>query len=327
VRVPPELLSLLREKDKFFIATHINPEGDAIGSSLALSMALESMGKNTIVYDRDIIPEFYRFLPGHEKIINSIASLVTGHWSLILLDCNTPERAGIDNLIFKHSIVIDHHETGTDFGDLRWVEPKAAATGIMIFYLIKGLGAEITREMAINLYSAITVDTGTFRYDNTTAEVLKVSAELVEAGANPAHISNSLYEGWTEKRFALLVMCLNTLEIRDNVAITVVTKEMYEKTGAGPDDTENFSSFPRMIKSINVSAFFREIEDNYYKVSLRSKGNINVARIAALFEGGGHKNAAGYKIKAALESAKESLLKAIALQNTSLVSKEQRAKS
>jgi len=224
VRVPPDLLSLLNEEDEFFIATHINPEGDAIGSSLALSMALESIRKNTIVYDRDIVPEFYRFLPGHERFINSIPSLVTGHWSLILLDCNTPERAGIDNLTFKYSAVIDHHETETDFGNVRWIEPEAAATGIMVFYLIKGLGIKITREMAINLYSAIAIDTGTFRYGNTTADVLRVGAELIEAGADPAYISNSLYEVWSEKRFALLIMALNTLEIRDDVAITVVTK-------------------------------------------------------------------------------------------------------
>ncbi|MEW6417193.1 MAG: bifunctional oligoribonuclease/PAP phosphatase NrnA [Nitrospirota bacterium] len=311
LKVPSDVLSFLKEKDKFFLATHINPEGDALGSSLALSTALESMGKNTIVYDRDIIPEFYRFLPGHERFINSIPSIVTDHWSLILLDCNTPERAGIDNLTFKHSAVIDHHETENDFGNIRWVEAEVAATGIMVFYLIKGLGIKITKEMAINLYTAIVIDTGTFRYSNTTAEVLKVSAELIEAGADPAYISNSLYEAWSEKRFALLVMALNTLEIRDNVAITVVTKEMYEKTGTGPEDTENFSNFPRMIKDIKVSAFFREMGENYWRVSLRSKGDINVARIATLFEGGGHKNAAGCKIKANLKSAKEALIKTI----------------
>lgn len=316
MKVPPKLLSFLKEEDKFFIATHINPEGDAIGSSLALSMALESIGKKTVLYDKDPIPEFYRFLPGHERFTNSISPLITSHLPLILLDCNSLERAGLDGLSFEYSAVIDHHETEKstthgDFGDVRWVEPEAAATGIMVFYLIKGLGIEITKEMAINLYSAVAIDTGTFRYSNTTGEVLRVSAELIEAGASPAYISNSLYEVWSEKRFALLIMALNTLEIRDNVAVTVVTKEMYEKTGAGPEDTENFSNFPRMMRDIKISAFFREIGDNYWKVSLRSKGDINVARIATLFEGGGHKNAAGCKIKANLESAKESLIKAV----------------
>jgi phosphoesterase RecJ-like protein len=311
VRVPPELFSLLKEKDNFFIATHINPESDAIGSSLALSMALGSIGKKTVLYGRDPIPEFYRFLPGHERFTNSISPLVTSRLSLILLDCNSLERAGLDGLSFEYSAVIDHHETEKDFGNLRWVEPEAAATGIMVFYLITGLGIKITKEMAINLYSAISIDTGTFRYSNTTAKVLRVSAELIEAGADPSYISNSLYEAWSKKRFALLIMALNTLEIRDNVAIIAVTREMYEKTGAGPEDTENFSNFPRMMKDVGVSALFREMGDNYWRVSLRSKGDINVAKIATLFDGGGHKNAAGCKIKAGLESAKEFLIKAI----------------
>ncbi|MEW6214691.1 MAG: bifunctional oligoribonuclease/PAP phosphatase NrnA [Nitrospirota bacterium] len=327
--VPPkDLLNFLRNEDNFLLATHVNPEGDAIGSTIALSMALETLGKNTVIYDRDIVPEFYRFLPGHERFINSISNLKSQISNLILLDCNTLERAEIEGMRFKYSAVIDHHgpaplcgarpgteksTTHGDFGDIRWIEPKAAATGLMVFYLIKELGIKITREIAINLYSAISVDTGTFRYSNTTAEVLRVGAELIEAGASPAYISNHLYETWSEERFALLIMALNTLEIRGDVAITVVTKEMYQKTGAGPADTENFCNFPRMMKDVKVSALFREIDDNYWKVSLRSRGDINVAKVATVFDGGGHENAAGYKIMAELESAKESLLKTLPL--------------
>jgi phosphoesterase RecJ-like protein len=311
VKVPRKLLAFLKEKDNFFIATHINPEGDAIGSAVALSMALESRGKKTVVYDRDIVPEFYRFLPGHERFRNSTFDLQPSAFNLILLDCNSLERAGVEGLSFEYSAVIDHHETEENFGDIRWVEPEAAATGMMIFYLIKEIGLKITRDIAINLYSAIAVDTGTFRYSNTTAEVLKVGAELIEAGANPAYISNHFYETWSKERFALLIMALNTLEIRDGIAITVVTKGMYKKTGTGSEDTENFSNFPRMMKDIRISAFFRELGNNYWKVSLRSRRDINVAGIAALFEGGGHRNASGYKIKASLESAKKALLKAV----------------
>jgi phosphoesterase RecJ-like protein len=331
VKIPRKLLAFLKGKDNFFIATHINPEGDALGSAVALSMALESQGKKTVVYDRDIVPEFYRFLPGHERFKNSTLDLQPSAFNLILLDCNSLERAGIDGLSFKYSAVIDHHEpaplcqpryrehgrggarpgTEENFGDIRWVEPEAAATGMMIFYLIKEIGLKITRDIAINLYSAIAVDTGTFRYSNTTAEVLKVGAELIAAGANPAYISNHLYETWSNERFALLIMALNSIEIRDEIAMTVVTTRMYKKTGTGPEDTENFSNFPRMMKDIKISAFFREIGNNYWKVSLRSRGDINVATVAALFKGGGHRNASGYKIKASLESAKESLIKVV----------------
>jgi phosphoesterase RecJ-like protein len=313
MKVPPDLLAFLRKHDDFFIATHINPEGDALGSTLALSMALGTLGKNTIVYERDSIPEFYRFLPGHEKFIHSVQDIQPSTRNLILLDCNTPERAGIEGLNFKSSTVIDHHETETDFGDIKWIEPQAAATGIMIFNLLREMSVELTREIATNLYSAIAIDTGTFRFGNTNAEVLKVAAELAEAGAKPGFISNNLYETWSEKRFHLLVMALNTLEIRDNIAFTYVSREMFKKTGAGPEDTENFSSFPRMMKDIIISAFFRETDENEWKVSLRSKGDVNVAQISAFFKGGGHKNAAGYKIKAPLEDARDALLKIIAL--------------
>lgn len=311
MKVPPELLSFFKEEDKFFIATHINPEGDALGSSLALSIALETLGKSTLVYDRDPVPEFYTFLPGYERFIRLTSNITPSSFNVVLLDCNTPERAGIEGLHFKHSAVIDHHETETDFGNIRWVEPEAAATGIMIFYLLKGLGIQITRELAINLYTAIAIDTGTFRYGNTTAEVLRVAAELVDAGASPSFISTGLYETWSEKRFHLMIMALNTLEIRDYVASIFVTNDMYKKTGAGPEDTENFPSFPRMMKDVKISAFFREIGDNHWKVSLRSKKEINVAEIAGQFGGGGHKNAAGFRIKGSLESAKETLLNQI----------------
>jgi phosphoesterase RecJ-like protein len=311
VKIPRKLLSFLKEKDNFFIATHINPEGDAIGSAVALSMALESQGKKTVVYDRDIVPEFYRFLPGHERFIHSTSHMQTSSYNLILLDCNTPDRAGIEGLTFLSSAVVDHHETEKGYGDISWIVPGAAATGIMVFYLIKEFGIEITKEIAVNLYAAIAIDTGTFRYSNTTAEVLKVGAELIAAGASPAYISNHLYETWSKERFALLIMALNSIEIRDKIAMTVVTTRMYKKTGTGPEDTESFSNFPRMMKDIKISAFFREIGNNYWKVSLRSRRDVNVATVAALFEGGGHRNASGYKIKASLESAKEALLKAV----------------
>lgn len=316
LKVPPELISFLKEGKSFFITTHINPEADAFGSAIALSMALESLGKKTIVYDRDSVPEFYKFLPGHERFRNSTSDLQLSTYSLILLDCNSLKRAGIEGARFNYSAVIDHHKTEKSttqgsFGDIRWIEPEAAATGLMVFYLIKDLGVPITKEIAINLYAAISIDTGTFRYNNTTAEVLRVGAELIEAGVSPAYISHSLYETWSKERFTLLVMALNTLEIREGVAMTHVSKEMYKKTGANPEDTENFPNFPRMMKDIKVSAFYKEIGNNYWKVSLRSKGNMNVAKIASLFGGGGHENAAGFEIKSDLESAKKSLLKAL----------------
>ncbi len=322
MKVPEDLLAFLHKGKQFFIATHISPDGDALGSSIALAMALESLGKKTIVYDKDSVPEFYKFLPGHERFTNSISSLKSsaeasepargGQISnLILVDCNDLERIGLENLKFISSAVIDHHETGREFGDIKWIEPQAPATGMMIFYLMKELGIKITEEIATNLYSAIAIDTGTFRYSNTTPEILRIAAELIEAGAAPYYIAENLYETWSENRFRLLLKVLNTLEINNDIAITKVTLDMFRETGTTVEDTENFPGFSRMLRSIKISALFREIEKDHYKVSLRSKGKINVAKIAESFDGGGHRNAAGYKIRSDFKAAKEALLKAI----------------
>ncbi len=180
----------------------------------------------------------------------------------------------------------------------------------MIFSLIKAVGVALTGDISTNLYTAIAVDTGTFRYSNTSSEVLKASAELIEAGANPALIAECLYERWESNRFDLLVMTLNNLEIKNNVAMMHITKDMFQKTDTTPEDTENFSNFPRTIKSVKISALFRDLGDGFWKASLRSKGDVNVAKIAELYGGGGHKNAAGFKIKGSLKSAKEKLLRA-----------------
>lgn len=308
MKIHREIVSVLTKEKAFLIATHINPDGDAIGSALALAGALESMGKEVRVYNKDRVPEFYRFMPGHKRFKSSLKNTLPKNPVLVLLDCNSPERAALEKYSFRISVVIDHHETEADFGDIRWVVPAAAATGLMVFYLIKAMGVALSSDIAANLYTAIAVDTGTFRYSNTSSEVLKASAELIESGANPAFISECLYERWEGNRFDLLVMTLNNLEIKNDVAMMHITKDMFQKTDTTPEDTENFSNFPRTIKSVKISALFRDIGDGFWKVSLRSKGKVNVAKIAELYGGGGHKNAAGFKIRGSLKSAKEKLL-------------------
>ena len=308
MKIPREIVAVLKKEKVFLIATHLNPDGDAVGSALALASSLESMGKEVYVYNKDVVPELYKFMPGTKRFRSGLKKSLSQKPVLVLLDCNSPERAGLEQYSFRMSVVIDHHETERDFGDIRWVVPSAAATGLMVFYLIKAMGVRVTSDMAINLYTAIAVDTGTFRYSNTSSEVLRASAELIEAGANPAFVSECLYERWEENRFDLLVMTLNNLEIKNNVAVMHITKNMFEKTGTQPEDTDNFSNLPRMIKSVKIAALFRDMGKGFWKASLRSKGNVNVAKIAELYGGGGHKNAAGFKIKGSLKSAKEKLL-------------------
>jgi phosphoesterase RecJ-like protein len=310
MRVPRSILSALRKDDTFLVAVHIDPDGDAIGSALALLSALEALGKKAFVYSRDPIPKYYRFLPGHEKFSSSLNDLVREDPVLVLVDCNTPARAAVEGHSFRKSIVIDHHETEKDFGDVRWVDHTAAATGVMIFFLLKALRIACTRNMALNLYTAISVDTGTFRYSNTSADVLRVSAELVEAGADPNNIAVNLYESWDYRRFKLLVLALNTLEVKDRTAMVHVTQKMFKDTRTNSEDTEHFSNFPRMIGSIKMAVLLRELKGGAWKASLRSRGDVNVARIAEQYGGGGHQNAAGFKMKADLKTVKKNLFAA-----------------
>jgi len=306
MKPPGKILSVLREETKFLIAVHVSPDGDALGSALALGEALKSSGKKVSLYSRDPVPGQYKFLPGWEKF----ASLqrVPVQSVLVLVDCNSPERAGVEKHHFLKSVVIDHHSTESDFGDVRWIVPGAAATGHMIYAVIRAMGMKPTKSMAENLYSAIAVDTGTFRYSNTSGKVLRAAAELVECGAEPGVISDCLYENWEARRFALLVATLNTMEVSSDVAITRVTRDMFRRTGTSSEDTENFSNFPRMINSVRISASFREIEKGKWRVSLRSKGDANVAVVAERFGGGGHRNAAGFRVSGDFESAKKELL-------------------
>lgn len=308
MRVPEKLVAAVRQARLCVIASHANPDGDALGSSLGLALGLESIGKKVAVLNRDPVPDFYQFLPGSRRITSRVpAAARRGEGLLLLLDCNSINRVELDGLSCRHTAVIDHHETESDFGTIRWIQRNAAATGVMVHALLGKLRVSLTPAIATNLYTAISLDSGTFRYSNTTARLFRISADLVDAGADPAFVAESLYDSWSPGRFRLLLDALETLEMRDGLAIMHITREMFRRTGTSSADTENFSNFPRMVSATALSALFREIGNGTWKVSLRSKGNLNVAAIAERFGGGGHRNAAGYRTDAGLAAAKSRL--------------------
>lgn len=312
---PPELLTFLRDSDNFLIASHISPDGDAIGSSVALSMMLKSIGKKTILINKDTVPPEYLFIPGIGDFL-SLKDYADSNFkadNLILIDCNDIKRAGIEEIVGSHSgfiktAIIDHHETDKSSIDIHWIVPEAPATGMMVYYIIKEMGVKITPEMATSLYTTISFDTGNFRYENTTSDVLKVASDLVASGAKPHLIYSSIFEQWSTKRFRLMIEVMRSLELHNGIAIGAITKEMFERTSTSENDAESFVSIPRILETVNVSVLIRETKDNYYRVSLRSKSSINVAKIAKAFGGGGHKNAAGFRTKTDLNTLKTSLL-------------------
>ena len=318
INPPEELLNFFKKEDRFVLATHESPDGDGLGSAIALSMALRNRGKKTVLICKDAIAEQYWFLPGQEEFMTLQQFMLniseySDYNNLVLIDCNNIKRIADESrtsdLKFKTTAVIDHHETKSDFGDIRWIIPDSPATGLMVFEIINQLGMSLSEDMAVNLYAAIAVDTGNFSYENTNADVLRIASELAAAGARPHAIHRELFESWSKGRFSLFMKVINTMQIQDGVSIVRIDQKMFEETSTSEADTENFVEFPRIMKGIKVSVLFREIEDGYFKLSLRSKGNINVAKIAGEFGGGGHKNAAGCKIRADFETAKREMLK------------------
>lgn len=318
--LPPEdVVDFFRRGDGFFIISHFNPDGDTLGSACALAMALEQMGKRCVLVCRDSVPQQYVFLPGQDRFL-TFEAVSSGsidyalYKNLVLVDCNHIKRTGLEKstlstIEFGASTVIDHHETDRGFGDIRWVVPGVAATGIMVYHLIRALGATITEPMAANLYAALVVDTGNFRFPNTSPDVLRLAADLADAGANPYLIQKEINESWSEGRFRLFIKVLGTLSINNGIAITHVTRRMFEETATTPDDTENFASFALTMKDIKVAAFVREVDDNTCKVSLRSVDEVDIEKVAASFGGGGHKNASGCVAQGNLETVKVELLK------------------
>lgn len=306
------ILALLKEEENFVLSAHINPEGDAIGSCLAMAEVLRNFGKNATVYSRDPIPEIYKFLPGWEKITSSLPPN-TRDFVLLLLDCARTERAGISSDVqFKKIAVIDHHEIDCPQGEVCWIEPDASATGLMIYKLAKRSGVPISKDMAVNLYTAISTDTGMFRYDNTTPEAFDAAAQLVRTGASPSQVAENIFETWTKERMHLLCLALSTLEVRNGVAVIAISRDMFKKTGTILEDTEFFTAFPRMLKDVKIAAIITEIQKGQVRGSIRSKGNVNVRPLAEMFGGGGHMKASGYRVNGNLKEAKEAFFKAAA---------------
>ncbi|MCX7913394.1 MAG: bifunctional oligoribonuclease/PAP phosphatase NrnA [Thermodesulfovibrionales bacterium] len=313
IQPPSELIDFLKESDDFIIATHISPDGDGLGSSLALSELLKAKGKKTLLLTKEPYPRQYSFLPGIKEFItlNDYLNIQNKPRNLILVDCQHIKRIGIEDcsksLVFSKTVIIDHHEVNNPCGDIFWIEAEAPATGMMIFSLVKEMGLSITPEMAINLYAAIAFDTGNFRFENVTPETFRVAAELIEAGAKPSLIYTFLYERWSLGRLRLLTAMLETLELESGLAMGTITRKMFSDTATTEDDIESFVSFLRILDNVNVSVIITEIDKDFFRVSLRSKQDLDVSKIAKDFGGGGHKNAAGFRIKGDLIPLKEKI--------------------
>jgi len=311
MRVSLKLLELIRRSRVFLIVTHLNPEGDAIGSSLALAIGLKKIGKDVYLLNKDPVPQSLRFLPSSELFKKKPPTTVPD--VLFLIDCNSLERTGFKELCAKKTVIIDHHPVDDDVrsDSIDYLSPDASATGELIYRLLLAMKIPIDKEMATNIYTAMMVDTGGFRYSNTTAGSLMIASRLVTLGAEPWRIAREVYENINYKTMKLFALTLSTLKKGDGVAWLTVTRDMFKKTGTDVEDTENFVDYARMIRGVEVGLLFREERNGLCKVSLRSKGRIDVAEIARGFGGGGHPAAAGCRVRGSLEYAKRVVLRMV----------------
>lgn len=311
----------LKAGKKFLVVSHVSPEGDAVGSLLGMALALRSLGKNATAYLEDPVPDLFRFLPGADTVVHSLDG--AGPFdATFAVDCGQKERLGKGFMALKEPgriVNIDHHATNDAFGDVNVIVPGASAAGELVYDFCKAAGIHITKDIAVNLYVAIHTDTGSFRYSSSTAESFEKAGDLVRLGADPWEVSRRVYENHPAKKFKLLGLVLNTLDVvnvgaegsKAAVAFVNVTREMFRKADAEKDLADGFVNYARGIEGVEVGVLLREAGDFQYKVSLRAKGEVDVAEVAQNFGGGGHRNAAGFMMKGSLEEVKARVIEAL----------------
>lgn len=293
-----QVVELIESKNRFCITSHIRPDGDSLGSSLALYWTLKALNKQVDVLMRDQVPHAYSKLPGAEDVIR-VSAIAPGYDAAFVIECSDIDRPGLVDLDKQLVVNIDHHSTTALFGTINWIDSTASAVGEMIYNLCKALGVSVNQQIAECVYTALLTDTGSFHYSNTTERTFKIASELVRKGVRPAQISQALFYSYPFSKIKMLGMALSSLN-RDEtgrIAWLVTTMAQMAEAGATEEDLDGIVNYPLAIGEVEVVAFFKEITPNVYRTSLRSKGDVNVARVAEKYNGGGHRNASGCTIR------------------------------
>ncbi len=308
VKIPEDVVEGLRSADHVVLLTHVHPDGDALGSSFGLADILVGLGKSVCVFLEEPVSHLYSFLPWSDQVVTSFDDVLSfthaaeGQLIIVALDSGDDRRLGqhIEELLqFSPFFVIDHHKSHKEYGEYRWVDPTMSSTGEMIYELAQVLPASISYSAALNLYVAICTDTGSFRYESTRPRTHQIAADLIEKGVHPEQAAQCLYDNVSLPRMKLLQLVLGTLKVYENgqLAFVHVTKKMIEESGASKHDIEGFVDYPRSLGTVKVATFIKEAENGLVSVSLRAKGEMDVADVAGIFGGGGHSNAAGFRVR------------------------------
>ena len=313
-----EALRRLREGRSFLVTGHANPDGDALGSALALYSLLRHLGKDaTVLFDLPV-PANFRFLPLSDRIVDS-AETGPPFDVTFLCDCGALDRGpqglpGRDRL--GTVVVLDHHDTSARKGDINVVDTSAAAVGMLVYKIGKELGIPLDPAFAENIYCSLVTDTGNFRYQKTSPEALRLAADLVESGVDPWRVTSEIYESMPQSRQRLLARALDSLEYSHGgrVAIMTIRNDMYAVSGADSSMTDGMINFARGVRGVEVAVLFREKKEDGWRLSLRSRGSIDVSRVAARLGGGGHPNASGCTMGGSLETVRQRVLEAVRME-------------
>jgi phosphoesterase RecJ-like protein len=308
------IVEQLKRRSSFAILSHLDPDGDAIGSALGLAHVLERLGKRATVHLPGGAPRMYEFLPGAERVRADFDA--SGIDAVIVLDATSPDRLA-DLAFAVHAglpvLNVDHHVDNVRFGDHVWVDPTFGATALMVHDIATAGEFDIDADAATCLYTGVLTDTGRFTFSNADARALQVAGELVRLGAKPHEIAHAVYERFSEEALRLLGQVLSTLDLRDGgrVACLHATRAMLAETGATTQDAEGFATYARSVAGVQVGLFLREMEDGMVKVSFRSNEGVPIHGVAGQFGGGGHPSASGARVSGPIAEAKEAVLRAV----------------
>ena len=304
-----QVVELVEKKDRFAITSHVRPDGDSLGSSLGLYWLLRALDKEVEVTMRDMAPHAYQQLPGADAI-RVTPAVDRPYDAVFVIECSDIDRPGLIDLEKQFVVNIDHHSTTALFGAINWIDSTASAVGEMIYNLCKATGVRVTKEIAECVYTALLTDTGSFHYSNTTERTFKIASELVRTGIKPAKTAEAIFGSYEWPKIELLSLVLATAK-RDetgHIAWMEQTLEMQEQTRASEEDADGFVNYPLSVGEVEATALFKECSPGVYRTSLRSKGDVNVAKVAEQFGGGGHRNAAGCTLKGNLESVERQVV-------------------
>jgi phosphoesterase RecJ-like protein len=315
---PEELLKAIRQGNRFLLTSHANPDGDAIGSELGLARVIRGQGKSAVVWNRDETPGLYKPLPGSDRIhvgSEPPAGFPEAFDAMIVLECPSPDRTGLEEHLDALPILnIDHHLGNQHYGEVNWIDSAAPAVGEMVYRLAQGLNFPLDEATATCLYLTLVTDTGGFRFSNATDAAFEAAAQLVREGARPEQVSEWLYESQSLASVRLLAEMLATLELHHDgkIASVFISREMFERAGASESDSEGLTDYPRSVAGVQAAVLLREREAGVIKASLRSRGEVDVQKVARRHGGGGHRNAAGCSIEGDLESTLATIVAGLA---------------